>query len=281
MENKLKNLRSSMNHTVLKNGRMSQAEKKRLSEQAINKSYTQKNKNLLGPILSVAVTMVFLLTIGSFTYYNLFPDNRSAETSPSDRAVVETTRETTTIANEEEQPTQGLDEKEWKDVTVLEQGAHYDMPTNARAYIASANRSIQTKPAADSKLTQRGFDDMYYYYLESMSLQNGLNIIKVQGTDIEKDFNNLYSLTIMIQEEQGKRLDGVNLEGVSKFDAHKYWKEPSEEMSQSVVYLQKLLNDLDMTINHDGKGEIHGFSYQGDGDKTAELQNFIDVYFGF
>lgn len=270
-----------MNHTVLKNGRMSQAEKKRISEQAINKSYTQKNKNFIGPILSVAVTMVFLLSIGSFTYYNLFPDHRPAETSPSDRPVVETTREPTNIANEKEQPTQGSGEKEWKDVTVLEQGAHYDMPTNARGYIASANRSIQTKPSPDSKLIQRGYDDMYYYYLESMSLQNGLNIIKVQGTDIEKDFNNLYSLTMIIHEEQGKRLDGVNIEGVSKFDAHKYWKEPSEEMNQSVEYLQKLLNDIDMTINHDGKGQIFGYSYQGDGDKTAELQNFIDDYFGF
>ncbi len=281
MENKLKNLRSSMNHTVLKNGRMSRAEKKRILEQAINKSYAQKNKNLIGPILSVAVTMVFLLSIGSFTYYNLFPDNRSAETSPSVTLADETTRETSKIGTEKDQLTQGSGAKEWKDVTVLEPGAHYDMPTSARAYIASANRSIQTKPSADSKLTQRGYDDMYYYYLESMSVQNGLNIIKVQGTDIEKDFNNLYSLTIIIHEEQGKRLDGVNIEGVSKFDAHKYWKEPSEEMSQSVVYLQKLLNDLDMTINHDGKGEIHGYSYQGDGDKTAELQNFIDVYFGF
>lgn len=277
MENKLKNLRSSMNHTVLKNGRMSQAEKKRILEQAINKSYAQKNKNLIGPILSVAVTMVFLLSIGSFTYYNLFPDNRSASVTLAD----ETTRETSKIGTEKDQLTQGSGAKEWKDVTVIEPGAHYDMPTSARAYIASANRSIQTKPSADSKLTQRGYDDMYYYYLESMSVQNGLNIIKVQGTDIEKDFNNLYSLTIIIHEEQGKRLDGVNIEGVSKFDAHKYWKEPSEEMSQSVVYLQKLLNDLDMTINHDGKGEIHGYSYQGDGDKTAELQNFIDVYFGF
>lgn len=270
-----------MNHTVLKNGRMSQAEKKRILEQAINKSYAQKNKNLIGPILSVAVTMVFLLSIGSFTYYNLFPDNRSAVTSPSVTLADETTRETSKIGTEKDQLTQGSGAKEWKDVTVLEPGAHYDMPTSAMAYIASANRSIQTKPSADSKLTQRGYDDMYYYYLESMSVQNGLNIIKVQGTDIEKDFNNLYSLTIIIHEEQGKRLDGVNIEGVSKFDAHKYWKEPSEEMSQSVVYLQKLLNDLDMTINHDGKGEIHGYSYQGDGDKTAELQNFIDVYFGF
>lgn len=270
-----------MNHTVLKNGRMSQAEKKRISEQAINRSYTQKNRNLFGPILSVAITMIFLLSIGSFTYYKLFPDKTPAETSPSDRRADETTRETTSIAKEKEQPTQGSDAKEWKDVTVLEQGAHYDMPTNARAYIASANKSIQTKPSPDSKLTQRGYDDMYYYYLESMALQNGLNIIKVQGTDIEKDFNNLYSLTMIIQEEQRKRLDGVNIDGVSKFDAHKYWKEPSKEMNQSVVYLQKLLNDLDMTINHDGKGEIHGYSYQGDGDKTAELQNFIDVYFGF
>lgn len=277
MENKLKNLRSSMDQTVLKDGRMSSTEKQRIIEHALNNDSHKRNRNLMGPLLSVAATMIFFFSIGSFTYYNLLPD----KTSSSDSSPTDTTRETVKIVNENDQSTQESSEKAWRDATVLDPGAKYDMPTNARGYIASANRSIHTSPAPDSKLIERGYDEMYYYYLEAMALQNGLNIIKVEGTDLEKDFNNLYSLSQIIQEEQGKRLDGVDIEGVSKFDAHKYWKEPTDEMEQSLLYLQNLLNDLDLVMNHDGKGKLFGYSYHADGNKTDELQKFIDDYTGF
>jgi hypothetical protein len=277
MENKLKNLRSSMDQTVLKDGRMSSTEKQRIIMHALNNASAKRNRNLIGPLLSVAATMIFFFSFGSFTYYKLMPD----KTSSSDSSTTAPTRETVEIVNENDQSKQESSEKVWRDVTVLEPGANYDMPTNARDYIASANRSIHTSPAPDSKLIERGFDEMYYYYLEAMALQNGLNIIKVEGTDIEKDFNNLYNLSMLIQEEQGKRLDGVNIEGVSKFDAHNYWKEPTEEMEQSLLYLQNLLNDLDSIMNHDGKRKLFGYSYQADGNKTDELQKFIDDYFGF
>ena len=278
MESKLKNLRSSMDQTVLKKGTITKAEKKRIFDNAVNGKETHNN-SFIGPILSVAVTIAFLFSIGLFTYKNLFPDKRPADISPPDISVDEANEKEIEViipTDQDEQP-----EKDWKDVTVLEHGANYDMPTNAKDYIASANTSIHQIPDPDSKLIQRGFDEMYYYYLEASSIQNGLNIIKVQGIDIEKDFNNLYNLTIIIYEEQHKRLDGVNIDGVSKFDAHKYWNEPTEDMKNALDFLQKLLNDLDIAINKDGQGEVFGYSYQGDGEKVTELQEFIDSYFGF
>lgn len=281
MENKLKELRSSMNQTVLKNGRLNSKDKQLILENVLNGNVSKKS-NFIGPILSVAFSLVFLFSLGSFTYYNLFPDS-SADISPPDTPVSETAEKNKNIESkrEEKKAATEFDDKKWKDITVLEQGAHYDMATNARDYIASANKSIHQTPAPDSKLIQRGFDEMYFYYLEASAIQNALNIIAVEGIDIEKDFNNLYNLTMIIYEEQGKRTEGVNLEGVSKFDAHKYWKEPTGEMKLALNYLQKLLNDLDIAINKDGVGEDYGYSYQGDGDNTEELQVFIDSYFGF
>lgn len=280
MENKLKELRSSMDQTVLNNRRFNSTEKQLILENALNPHESRKT-NFIGPILSVAFSVMFLFSIGSFTYYELFPDTRQADISPPDTAVSETGEKNVEIPLEEEKPLMEENNKYWEDITELDQGTHYDMATNARDYIASANISIHQTPAPDSKLIQKGYDEMYFYYLEASAIQNGLNIIAVKGMDIEKDFNNLYNLTMIIYEEQGKRTDGVNLDGVSKFDAHKYWKEPTDEMKLAVSYLQKLLNDLDIAINKGGIGEDNGFSYQGDGEKTEELQVFIDSYFGF
>ncbi|GAM14485.1 hypothetical protein [Mesobacillus selenatarsenatis] len=282
MENKLKELRSSMNQTVLKNGSLNSAEKHRILENVLNGHVSKKN-NFIAPILSVALSLVFMFSIGSYTYYNLFPDTRHSDISPPDTTMSESVDRKIKVetALEEKESAKEDNDKKWKDVTVLEQGTKYDMATNAKDYIASANRSIHQIPAPDSKLIQRGYDEMYFYYLEASAIQNGLNIIAVEGIDIEKDFDNLYNLTMIIYEEQGKRTDGVNLDGVNKFDAHKYWKEPTDEMKLALDYLQKLLNDLDIAINEEGIGQDNGYSYQGDGDKTEELQAFIDSYFGF
>lgn len=165
----------------------------------------------------------------------------------------------------------------WKDVTQLDEDAKYDFPTDVNDYIASANRSFHETPDEDSKLIQAGFDEMYYYYLESLGLENVLAIFKVEGVAIEKDFENLRSLAKIVSEEQLTRSDGVSRDyGKNKRDAVKNWHEPSERMKKAVDYLQKLLNDLDAAINKDGKGEIFGYSYQAEGNKTEELEQFIN-----
>ena len=102
-----------------------------------------------------------------------------------------------------------------------------------------------------------------YYYGEASSLDRELtDYIKVEGEFIEKDFDNLLALSYIIQEEQSKVLDGVNLpEGTDKWEAKKYWNPPTDRMKQAISYMKYVLHDLDIVINK-SKGELAGYSYQ-------------------
>jgi hypothetical protein len=70
METKLRNLRSSMEKTVLKPGKITTAEKNRILVEAINGGNT-KRRNLFAPILSAIVVTSFLLLLGSFLLQNV------------------------------------------------------------------------------------------------------------------------------------------------------------------------------------------------------------------
>ncbi len=48
------------------------------------------------------------------------------------------------------------------------------------------------------------------------------------------------------------------------------------EAKQAFKYAKQLLHDLDIALNHDGKGKTYGVSYTLDGDKKHEIQDFVE-----
>ncbi|WP_243292014.1 hypothetical protein [Bacillus sp. FJAT-47783] len=170
-----------------------------------------------------------------------------------------------------------VDEKAWKDATKLNEEMKYDFSTNAKDYIAEVNRIFHDTPDEDSKLIQSGHDEGYYYYLEAMSLDNGLDIIQVEGISLKKDFDNLRKLVGIIIEEHDNRTAHIDPEEYweNKREASKDWKAPSERMIQAIKYTKQLLNDVDIAINNKGKGKTFGVAHQMDGQKTIELETFI------
>jgi len=176
------------------------------------------------------------------------------------------------VAHEVKVEAATIDPKEWKDVTVVDEGMKYDFATNAKDFIANENRLFHNVDVRDPL-----FDKEYFYYLEAMALNAGLNIVQVEGVDLQKDFDNLQRLAAIIEVEQIKRGEELDPDtyGKNKRNAVKDWKAPTERMTKAIEYTKQLLNDIDVTINHDGKGETFEVSYQADGNKVEELSHFI------
>lgn len=172
-------------------------------------------------------------------------------------------------------------EKAWRDLTIVQDGVKYDFPTNAKDWISSVNITFQEEPAKDSELIQVGKDKYYNYYVQAIGIQSVLEIIQVEGVALEKDFDNLYLLTKIIEEEQIKRTEHIEPDQYDKRDSDqmlaviKEWKAPSERMEKAIEYTKQLLNDIDIAINKNGKGDLSGVTYQVDGPKTNELEVFI------
>ncbi len=80
MDSKLKNLRESMNKTVLKEGVMSDIEKRKIYRAALN-GKVRRRRNYFAPVLSAIVLTGLFLTLGSFTYLNLFVSNKNSDNS--------------------------------------------------------------------------------------------------------------------------------------------------------------------------------------------------------
>ncbi|WP_102347782.1 hypothetical protein [Bacillus sp. Marseille-P3661] len=166
-------------------------------------------------------------------------------------------------------------ENTWIDITTNSGEVKYDMTTNAKDFIAQKNNAFQN---ITKNLNNQENKDVYYdYYVAAMELERGLQFVEVEGVSIRKDFNNLQHLTRIIKDEQQKRVENSNPAdfGEYKTAMMKDWKAPSDRMKRAINYLTKLLNDLDITINHDGNGKIFGYAYQEDGPKTVELETFL------
>lgn len=183
-----------------------------------------------------------------------------------------------TSNEEKSEDEKSIDEKAWKDITTLylDEGK-YDFPTNVKDWIASENKIYNEEPIPDPD----GLDKYWGYENSAHGTQATLEIIKVQGVAIEKDFDNIWMLAEIIQEEQSKRTEHINPDHYDKFDpnqvreAKSEAKEPNDRLIKAVEYMKQLLNDLDIAINKDGKGEPFGVAHQLDGQRVGELETFI------
>ena len=70
MEDKLKNLRSKMDRTVLKKGELSEREKDQIYNHVMNSSKDRKKTRRFVPVFSLASCLVVLIILGSYFYSN-------------------------------------------------------------------------------------------------------------------------------------------------------------------------------------------------------------------
>jgi hypothetical protein len=159
-----------------------------------------------------------------------------------------------------------INPKEWKDKSSANGLEKTDFTPNAKGWIAEELNIFRQAP--DQKLLQAGYDKGYDYYLKAMGISNVLGIyIQVEGIDLEKDFENLRVLAEIIKHETELRSAGTS--------SKKEWKPISNRLQLSYDYMTKLLNDIEVAINKEAKGETFGVSHQLDGDKVKEMESFI------
>ncbi|WP_245592322.1 hypothetical protein [Ectobacillus panaciterrae] len=157
--------------------------------------------------------------------------------------------------------------KKWKDSSI-----------NAKGWVAF---EVNAFSKTDPKISKSEYDEGYDYYLKAQSVSNVVRgYVRVEGGDLEKDFENLRELAGIIEHEQFVRTDHIDPDGkaMDKTEYIKQWKPVNERMRRSYEYMTKLLNDIDVAINKDGKGKTFGVSHQLDGDKTSEMESFM-AYF--
>ncbi|GAA0307024.1 hypothetical protein GGQ92_002064 [Gracilibacillus halotolerans] len=175
-----------------------------------------------------------------------------------------------------------MDPKEWKDISTTGNIEKPDFTANAKKWISQTLTSLQNE--TPDKYFEAGLDEAYHQYLKAQSITNILGtFVDVEGGDLEKDFDNIYTLAQIVQVEHDKRTEHLEFEyldekyGENKGEAVKEWKPATERQAQAFEYLTQLVQDVDIAINGTvPDNQQDGLSYQADGVKTKELEAFID-----
>ncbi|TLS35312.1 hypothetical protein [Pseudalkalibacillus caeni] len=261
----------------------SQKEKERVLVNVTSAKKRRKSKMPLVKKLALnAAAAIVLVGMGTFVYQEVQknqeavvdqPENSDEEALARDEAedgpkpdIDKDVPDTT--ADGSSGPT---DDKAWEDRTITEKFSTPNDPKNANEFIAQ-NNEIYQQPLPE----QYADDPMHYYGIGASSLYYWLETTyKVEGTAIEKDFRNLKNLAAIVVLEEKERYAHLGLVNENPYDYKDQWKEPSDRMEQAHEYLKDLLNEINVAINEDGKGETKGYSYMLDGEKVKELQEFI------
>ena len=104
-----------------------------------------------------------------------------------------------------------VDPKEWKDLSAAGDLEDTDFEPNAKVWIADTLEVFSQEP--DESLYEDGFDEGYDYYMKVMTVSHILgSYIRVEGGDLEKDFENLWILTRTIEHEQYARAAHIDID---------------------------------------------------------------------
>ncbi|MFC9540120.1 hypothetical protein ACFTQ7_09590 [Lysinibacillus sp. NPDC056959] len=142
--------------------------------------------------------------------------------------------------------------KLWKDVSTPEGFNEYGIEPTLEAWIAYHAEDIV-------KTT-----DVNQYYPKADQITTEMKYFRVQGDDLQKDFENLNVLQIWMGHLE--YVLSTNTPERSRFN---------DDLKQTFKYFTELLHDLDIVINHGGKGETFGLTHQLDGNKVKELESYL------
>ncbi len=148
------------------------------------------------------------------------------------------------------------DKKVWKDVSTPEGFNKYSIEPTLQAWIAYHAEEM-------AKTT-----DVHEYATKATAISTeSSKYFRVQGENLQKDFTTLQVLGTTISHFMYVRLEEEK-QGIGTAEA-------TESLHKAITYFTELLHDLDIIINHDGKGELYGVTNQLGGQKAAELEAFI------
>lgn len=159
------------------------------------------------------------------------------------------------IASDEKEETKVNNPKLWKDVSTPEGFNNYGIEPTLEAWIAYHAEDIV-------KTT-----DVNEYYTKASQFASEMKYFQIQGGDLEKDIDNLH----VVRAWMGNLEYVLSRQDTLESDRIRF----NDDLKQTFKYYTELLHDLDVVINHDGKGETFGVTRQLDGNKVKELESYF------
>ncbi|MDM5314946.1 hypothetical protein QUF49_03005 [Fictibacillus sp. b24] len=268
MEDKLRDLKEKMNSTLLKDLDFNERRQRHVLREIKGEEPPLLKINLsrtwrftLSTVLMTSLLFGLSMFVSDQLDYSDNSDTRSAENIDK--------KENTNKVNDIHENKR----KEWRDLSSVGNLEKPDFATNVKEWVPQTLEKLE-QPVPD-KYPGAGVDEGYDIYLKSEMLRNMLGkYIRVEGEDLEKDFQNLGTLTALIGHDQFVRTAHLDSNGNAK-EKTEYmneWKPANEETLKAFEYMKQLLHDIDVAINKDGKGETYGVSHQLDGQNVNELE---------
>lgn len=143
---------------------------------------------------------------------------------------------------------------------------------------ASKMNAMLSEPLDDPKLKEANNDKGFEYYLKAQEVIRKFpkQLIK-ESNEIEREHSNLFLLSSYISHNQFVRTAHINPNGEAKESTEfaDQWKPTDENTLQAFEYMKQILNDIDIAVNHNGEGEIHGVTRLLNGEKVSEVERFV------
>lgn len=142
-----------------------------------------------------------------------------------------------------------------------------------------AEMAAEFNRAPEESFEELELEDVgFVYYTKADNLyKNMQHYIDDKNESFDEDFANLRMLAAGISHNQFERTAHIDDTGKEKdnLEHAEDWKPMPASMETAYQYMRQLLNDLDVTINKNGKGTSFGVSHLTNGDKVNELESFI------
>lgn len=137
---------------------------------------------------------------------------------------------------------------------------------------------LLSEPLNDPKLKEANNDEGFEYYLKSLVVdrESPIDLIK-ENKELENDYTTLFLLISYISNKQAARTVHLdpNGEAIESTDLVNEWAPTDENTRIAFEYMKQIINDLDVAINHKGKGEVYGVTHVLNGDKASGVKKFV------
>ncbi|MEO4052064.1 hypothetical protein [Solibacillus sp. CAU 1738] len=143
---------------------------------------------------------------------------------------------------------------------------------------ASKMNAMLSEPLDDPKLKEANNDEGFEYYLKAEKVMGEFPYELINASnEMEKDHSNLFLLTSYISHKQFARTVhlGPNGEAKESTELVDQWAPTDEFTRQAFEYMKQIVNDIDVAVNHNGKGKLYGVTYLLNGKKASEVENFV------
>lgn len=150
-----------------------------------------------------------------------------------------------------------------------------DLNGNFREWVSTADSLLQEN-LDNPRIEEVEYDEGFIYYLKAEAVHYLEPVPHVEGEAIKKDLENLFSLYALIGHEQFVRTSHIEPNGLAKEDTDYYhlWEPTSDHMRRAFHFMEQIVHDLDIAVNHNGQGDTYGVTYLMKGENIAELENF-------